>query len=459
MEENMEATPQIDHIKPAECRHDSEAIANGGPCIHRIPNKLRKVNEAAYTPQLLSIGPFHHGNPKLLDMEGHKKRHYENFLRRCSKSEATLTSFIEARQKNILQCYAGAIELATFNIVDVILVDACFIIELFLANFEKIQNEYLFGSPWLRKAVEQDLILFENQLPYSVLLELYDFANPASSISIPREEQAQKVDEVCSRHLGDSGAIGVLEAPSVDNFLELTCQFFKDHSKGKSVRKGVQPKHFTDLVRYFLSPDETMTWRDDSSRTPIKNIYNIRQLTASGVKFVPILEDPSYVIRDETNKVKFHLGTGHMDLKITQFCVKYETECIVRNVMALEQFVYPFNTCICNYFLLMDQLVDIMEDVDLLVKNKVIVNLLGSNEAVTKLINGLCVNIMEEQSCRYADICRQLNEHYENRWNRTLATMRQVYFRDLWTASSTLVALLILFFTTFGFIKSIRDGI
>ncbi|KAB2595204.1 hypothetical protein D8674_030654 [Pyrus ussuriensis x Pyrus communis] len=401
----MEATPEIDHIKPAECRHDSEAIANGGPCIHRIPNKLRKVNEAAYTPQLLSIGPFHHGNPKLLDMEGHKKRHYENFLRRCSKSEATLTSFIEARQKNILQCYAGAIELATFNIVDVILVDACFIIELFLANFEKIQNEYLFGSPWLRKAVEQDLILFENQLPYSVLLELYDFANPASSISIPREEQAQKVDEVCSRHLGDSGAI------------------------------------------------------DDSSRTPIKNIYNIRQLTASGVKFVPILEDPSYVIRDETNKVKFHLGTGHMDLKITQFCVKYETECIVRNVMALEQFVYPFNTCICNYFLLMDQLVDIMEDVDLLVKNKVIVNLLGSNEAVTKLINGLCVNIMEEQSCRYADICRQLNEHYENRWNRTLATMRQVYFRDLWTASSTLVALLILFFTTFGFIKSIRDGI
>ncbi|CAL2240902.1 unnamed protein product [Prunus armeniaca] len=51
-------------------------------CIYRVPNKLRKVNEAAYTPQLISIGPFHHGKPELKDMENHKKKYCENFLAR-----------------------------------------------------------------------------------------------------------------------------------------------------------------------------------------------------------------------------------------------------------------------------------------------------------------------------------------------------------------------------------------
>ncbi|KAK0608906.1 hypothetical protein LWI29_037856 [Acer saccharum] len=38
-------------------------------CIYRVPKDLRKINEAAYTPQVISIGPLHHGEKEFFEME------------------------------------------------------------------------------------------------------------------------------------------------------------------------------------------------------------------------------------------------------------------------------------------------------------------------------------------------------------------------------------------------------
>ncbi|ONI22377.1 hypothetical protein PRUPE_2G125200 [Prunus persica] len=447
-------------------------------CIYRVPSKLRKVNEAAYTPQLLSIGPFHHGKPELKDMETHKKIYYENFLARFNKNDDELKQFIKTRQENILRCYAGTIELNK-DFEDIIVVDACFIIELFLMNFcepENHENDYILRSPWLRKAVEQDLILFENQLPYSLLQELYqDFAVPASSNFQPCKEVQEQANRhsntnhylqycsPCCRHCfpccwwipSKDQSIVQVEPANDDPLLKLTCEFFKYYSKGKSVKNGVRPKHFTDLVRYFLRPDKEMDF--EHSSTPIKNIYAARKLRASGVKFRPLKEGHFIIEKDEATKCKFNLACfRNMDLKLTQFCVKDETECVVRNIMALEQFLYPDKPYICNYFLLMDQLVDTVDDVDFLVENRVILNMLGSNEAVAKLVNRLCQQIMDDKSC-YFDICEQLNKHHENFWNRHVATLKRVYFKDLWTGSSTVLGVVVLVFSVIGTIKSLTS--
>ncbi|XP_062177918.1 uncharacterized protein LOC133882718 [Alnus glutinosa] len=39
-------------------------------CIYKVPSDLRKMNEEAYTPQVISIGPFHHGVERFLAMVG-----------------------------------------------------------------------------------------------------------------------------------------------------------------------------------------------------------------------------------------------------------------------------------------------------------------------------------------------------------------------------------------------------
>jgi len=38
-------------------------------CICKVPARLRELNEKAYTPRVVSIGPIHHGSEKLKAME------------------------------------------------------------------------------------------------------------------------------------------------------------------------------------------------------------------------------------------------------------------------------------------------------------------------------------------------------------------------------------------------------
>ncbi|CAL2240903.1 unnamed protein product [Prunus armeniaca] len=419
-------------------------------CIYRVPNKLRKVNEAAYTPQLISIGPFHHGKPELKDMENHKRIYCENF-------------------------FTGTINQGdNFDFSEVILVDALFIIQLFMMDSENPENDYhILRSRWLRKAVEQDLILLENQLPYFLLQDLYNFAMPVSCFYPRNEVQAQEqgnrqqrcfdLDKICyclpccrRSHPHDHSVLTVEAAKSVHPFLKLTCDFFNSYSEGKSVRKGVTIKHFTDLVRHFLCPAEEITWVD----TPIKNIYDARKLKAAGVNF-RLLKEVGFVIKgDESHDCNFNLACfTSMDLKLTLFCVKDKTECIVRNVMALEQFLYPDSAYICEYFLFMDKLVDTVEDVNLLIESGILVNKIGCNETVANLINKLCVQIMDDVSC-YGGVCGQLNKHYGiSFWNRHVAILKGVYFKDLWTGSSTILGLFVLVFSIIGTMKSLEHNL
>ncbi|WCJ36936.1 hypothetical protein M5689_018104 [Euphorbia peplus] len=42
-------------------------------CIYRVPTTTFRMNKVAFTPQILSIGPIHHGKPELRNMEEHKR--------------------------------------------------------------------------------------------------------------------------------------------------------------------------------------------------------------------------------------------------------------------------------------------------------------------------------------------------------------------------------------------------
>ncbi|XP_024159192.1 uncharacterized protein LOC112166547 [Rosa chinensis] len=351
-------TSQMNEISVHVERTEPEQVLDEC-CIYRVPSKLRNVNKASYTPQLLSIGPFHYGSPKLKDMESHKQKYYEKFLKHCSKDEAALKRFVNQHLDRILSCYAGTIE-CRGNIINVILVDACFIIEMFMTDSET-ENHHILRSPWMRKAVEKDLILFENQIPYFFLEELYDFA-------------------ISSRDSIVEPEIAVHPEPVQHQFL-------------------------------------TLAW-----------VNSYRSKLA---------------------------GLTTKELKLTRFWATYDAESVIRNIMALEQLIYPKKAYICSYFLLLSQLVNTVEDIDLLIKDGVVENLLGSNKSVEKLINSFCVHIVEEISC-YSDIYDQLNEHYKTSLgNRRMATLKQVYFKDLWTGSATILGLVVLVFSIIATIKSL----
>ncbi|KAF3440084.1 hypothetical protein FNV43_RR18362 [Rhamnella rubrinervis] len=458
--------------KEASCRDESVIIdipeelepdLNSTCWIHRVPRKLRQIHEAGYTPQLISVGPFHYDKPNLKAMEHHKTKYHRQFWNRdfCKHvGEDDIRDFIRKgdRRQRIWCCYASAFELRNNpdHFFHVVLRDTCFIFELFLRNFELSKcNDYMLRTPWLRKAIELDLIMLENQLPYFVFTELFDFIlqkQPEDRVNLDIPPYLSKQQKESERH---------------DFFIKITCEFFGDYYRySKALDKKMQNKpldkemqrfkkikHFTDLVRQFLCPNRSYPL--DAGN--ISCLYTAKQLDRAGVSFVPCKNQRLADIHRKKGTCKFTcISWKSLKLEVPELKVEDDTECLMRNVMALEQCLYPLETYICNYISFLDQLINTAEDVELLVEKKVVHNLLGSNDAVADLVNKLCDQIVET-SFYYTSICEDLNEHCNSFWNTTKATLKSVYFKDLWTGSSSVVAFFVLVFSIVSVAASVKD--
>lgn len=408
--------------------------------IHRVPRNLRKVKEDLYIPQLISIGPFHYGKKELKAMDFYKEKYMDELFKRIDEPSkrdeivSRIKEFIKDGSKEIRSRYAGTIDLDEELFVKIILRDACFIIELFQRKDCKEESamDYILSTPWLWKAVKVDLLLLENQLPFSVLEQLYELLKPfLPAVKVPLSPTA--------RHMHP--------------FLRLACSFFEDHilteSDWKKFADLEEVKHLTNLLREFWLPKEFI--KDKSPHQDVADrryLYSATKLDKAGVTFKRAKKGKSLTDVKISRKpvLKFIPGINCMQLKLPQLKLENDTECLLRNVMALEQCLYPNEDYICGYIALMDQLINTGEDVEFLVERKILINLLGSSKEAARLFNGLCSQIPRYKSY-YAYYYNELNTFYENRWNVTRATLKKVYFKDLWTGSSTVVGLMVLLFT------------
>ncbi|XP_075644145.1 UPF0481 protein At3g47200-like [Castanea sativa] len=434
-------------------------------CIYNVPNKLREVKEEAYTPKLISIGPVHHNKKEqdnkvqankkeqdhkkeLENMESLKLRYFKEFLCRTTcEGLMKFESIIEKRIEDIRNCYAEEISLPEKeDFVKMILVDSIFVIELFLrtaARKDYEKDDYILSKPWLEEGIKHDLILLENQLPFFILDELHHHIESSPSFH--------------------------------KSFIELACKYFFHNDNCKNIPKEKEVKHFTDLQRYFYySPNL------DSSGSIIRHLYSATKLDTAGLNFKKWKKKPSEVedrcLLDIQIKkpdlseicpsfncswllhclpfLKFFRCLKRMQtsLVIPQFVIDHGTEHIFRNIMALEQCHYPKEAYICNYIVLLDFLINTRDDAELLVDKKIIAHSLGSNKEVAKMVNKLGKEIVEKNSC-YHDVALELNKHYKNWWNKNIASLKTVYFRDIWRGTATFVGIIVLLVTVGNFLR------
>lgn len=93
---------------------------------------------------------------------------------------------------------------------------------------------------------------------------------------------------------------------------------------------------------------------------------------------------------------------------------------------------------------------------ELLVDKQVLQNLLGSDDAVAELFNKMCDQIAETSFC-YGGLCVDLNDHCNNRWNVAKAMFKRIYFKDIWTGSSSVVGFFLLIFSVVSVIATIKN--
>ncbi|XP_045811066.1 UPF0481 protein At3g47200-like [Trifolium pratense] len=154
--------------------------------IYKVPQTIRQNNPQAYTPKIISIGPFHSprgsiiDNNNLYEMEELKLKYLKGFLNRTNLCVNDLVFKVQEWENKILNCYAGLVSFDSKDFLKIIIVDECFIIEHFLRYFsykDWMETDPILLQSWLLDEIEHDLVLVENQLPFFVLEEIYKLAN------------------------------------------------------------------------------------------------------------------------------------------------------------------------------------------------------------------------------------------------------------------------------------------
>ncbi|XP_044479700.1 UPF0481 protein At3g47200-like [Mangifera indica] len=392
MEKNLEP-----EFHPNEC------------CIYRVNKSLRDVNKQAYTPQMVSIGPLHHGNKRLENMEKKKRNYMKCFLEKriTIEKQDDIFSFVQMNENNIRNCYAEISKLKSHEYIMMILYDVIFIIELFIRVSEGTSDSIL-STTSIRQTLMLDLELLENQLPYFVLEEIHKLASYSDMRS----------------------------------FMDISCSFFGYFNNCELIKltPGFSVKHFIDWKRSTLLEKYKGSSKNEGY---IEGMPCATKLHESGVKFK----------KTEQERKPLFKKDGH-ELQLPHIEIVDGHECMLRNVIALEQHLYPKDTHICNYVQLMDCLIDDEKDVDLLVGSGIISNSLGDNSSVANMFNKLGQNINLSRSFYY-DMCEELKVHCDNRWNKAMATLRRVYFSNLWRGTGTIAAVILLLLTVMQTICSI----
>ncbi|KDO40272.1 hypothetical protein CISIN_1g030699mg [Citrus sinensis] len=99
--------------------------------ISRVPDFLRKLNEKAYEPKLVAIGPYHRYKDHLLAFEKHKISYLQTLINRTGRPYPDYVRAMWALEERARNCYGGSISfLDKDDFVQMMLFDGCFIVEV-----------------------------------------------------------------------------------------------------------------------------------------------------------------------------------------------------------------------------------------------------------------------------------------------------------------------------------------
>ncbi|CAK9154348.1 unnamed protein product [Ilex paraguariensis] len=383
-------------------------------CIYRVPNNIRGTNEAAFAPIRVSIGPFHYGKGVLKAMEENKWRYLQNFLERTQKKLEEFVEVIKEKEESIRLCYAEKIKLDSGKFVEMILVDAAFIIE-FLLNFvvpnRRDENDILFQNNIIFSDISRDLWLLENQIPFFILGDIF-------SMTVLQGASSSSQYEILS-------------------FLDLTSQYYIGMHLGLNAKKTIPSgaMHFTDFLRSCIIPSEEPQPRNRVGR--IEFTRSATLLQKAGVKF----KKPG--VMKNLLDIKFSDGV----LEIPHLMLTDETASLLRNVVAFEQ-CHALPLYMSDYITLLDGLIDTTKDVDLFIRGKIIENWLGDSKGVADLFNKLGRNIIVSDTESYfARVYEDLNDYFHSPWHHWKAILKQEYFKNPWAGISVIAAVILLILT------------
>ncbi|KAK9156680.1 hypothetical protein Scep_003254 [Stephania cephalantha] len=371
---------------------------NSSCCIYKVPQSLVCINHYAYHPQIVSIGPYHKGKPNLDIIQEHKWKFLGSLLSRTRNDHGLeLEDYfrvVKSLETKIRESYSEHIELGTDELVEIMVLDGCFVVELFRIMGGLIaidSSDPIFVVPWVFPCLARDLVRLENQIPFFVLEALND--------------------EVIEQH----------------------------HS--------LKAKHLLDLLSHsFIVPRQIPQMVSKSSSNvkdlPVlaHSIPCLSKLRRSGIKFIAKKTAESFL------DIRFIRGVLEIPtVTIDDFMCSFLLNCV-----AYEQCHKHCSKHMTTYAAFMDFLIDTPRDVGFLCDSNIIENYFGTDEEVASFFNKMGKEVAFDIELCYIDLpklFRDVNEYYRSSRRVAWASFKYTYFNTPWSFISALAAAFLLVLT------------
>ncbi|KAG6639864.1 hypothetical protein CIPAW_10G131600 [Carya illinoinensis] len=393
-------------------------------CIFKVPHTF--VGNS-YHLSVVSIRPYHRGMTQLMMIEEHKWRYLKSLL--CRKQTKTFEDYLESiepLEKDAREYYSEIIQLKSHEFIEMMVLDGCFMIEV----FRKIKDPRQFeaGDPlltvgWILPFLYTDFLLLENQIPFFILEKLFEISK------MPSEESSLSL--LAMQFFNEATA---LRRP--DDFI---CRFH-----------DLKGWHLLDLVRLSFVPEEEIT---QSSGTPTHIMHSISKLHGSGIK-LNLAKAESFLV------VKFKNGVIEMPrIRLDELMGSFLSNCV-----AFEQCHCDVSKHFTTYATFLECLVESAQDVGYLRHHNIMENNLGNDDEVACFINKMGKDVMIDSDSYLSKLFKNVDEYYRNSWNLQWATFKHKYFDTPWSFISALAAFVLLslaiaqtFYTIYAY-KNRNDG-
>ncbi|CAK9134993.1 unnamed protein product [Ilex paraguariensis] len=405
--ENVEEGPKSPESEWVICikekleqAHQDDAAGSWAKlCIYRVPHCLREGDDKAYIPQIVSLGPYHHGRRRLRNMDRHKWRSLDHILRRRNQDIKLYLDSVKELEERARACYEGAISFSSNEFVEMMVLDGCFVLELFRGAAEGFnhlgysRNDPIFAMRGSMHSIQRDMIMIENQIPLFILDRLlglqYDQPKQTGLLVklalhffdplMPTDEPLTKSD----RNRLES-SLGYTTTTTFDPLADQGGLHCLDIFRRSLLRRGPIPEPRIWIRRWSHASRVA-----DKRRQQL--IHCVTELREAGIKFKKRKTDRFW-------DIKFKDGI----LKIPRLLIHDGTKSLFLNLIAFEQCHLDCSNDITSYVIFMDNLINSAADV---------------------------------------------NRYYDHRWNAWRASLKHNYFSNPWAIISFVAAVVLLLLT------------
>ncbi|KAM0050962.1 hypothetical protein Hdeb2414_s0007g00229821 [Helianthus debilis subsp. tardiflorus] len=383
------------------------------PSIYMAPGVLRDLSPSSFNPRVVSIGPLHRHDENVQEFEKQKATYLIKLMSRINSSLEEILKLcmhkVYASMNEIKACYVWTTPHDDAEIAEMMVMDACFILE-FINQISELDEKSYSGKLLLHQNVTRDLVLLENQIPFFFLDEIFQ-------CTILKFDPNASLTSLIYRVLT---FINPFEA-----FIDISNISSNTH-------------HILSLLHECYTPPDYITSHPSSSTIP-----SAVDLDRAGVNFKPN-QRPTWLMGMEPT------------IRMSVLVVGDFTESVLRNLIAYEQSGQTRNY-VTSYAYAMYMLVNNQEDVAKLVDSGVLVNYMGSNEEAANMINGICKEVAWVDFF-YVKQWKTINMYCNGYWPKHIARMRSIYFSSPWNMIALLAGIILFALTVVQTIFTIKSA-